>query len=377
MLSKKNSFGNAKPLPGQSGYKMKKSEKLESEATAMADKLENLRQTLITEKQKREKVQLVGGSRWGSARADKGSVRNYSQDVLKRKGNSKAKKARATSAVKLKSNSAALQWTVQDVKRWLDSIQLSEYADKFENNEIDGSTLLEMGLDDLDYLEMKKLAHRKLLLKSIEQLKRGEVATLPPPQPIEDVYQKQKQSEIIVSEGKQHWSNIAPISQNEVDGTGNDLHVNLADGEFNEDESHASFMKALLEWRNTDAKDTTNSSNDDGMWKNPFGGQVEQDDAPKVDPNGGKLLEGTFDEEAEHENFRKAVQAWRTGDSVGASNNATDAKRSCWQCYKLYFSSLAVVDAETKKECCSEACMETFRKSYNQRNITAMAIETS
>ena len=46
------------------------------------------------------------------------------------------------------------------------------HASTFASNEIDGPLLLELGLDDLDYMEVKVLAHRKALLKGVADLKR-------------------------------------------------------------------------------------------------------------------------------------------------------------------------------------------------------------
>ena len=55
---------------------------------------------------------------------------------------------------------------------------------KFAENEIYGEILLELGLDDLDYMGIKVLGHRKKLLKGIEELKRnGKPANNPPPVP--------------------------------------------------------------------------------------------------------------------------------------------------------------------------------------------------
>ena len=65
-----------------------------------------------------------------------------------------------------------------DVNAWLTGLELSQYVDSFANNDIDGSTLLELNNDDLKELGVVSLGHRKRLLAAIEALRRttGSVA---------------------------------------------------------------------------------------------------------------------------------------------------------------------------------------------------------
>ena len=63
-------------------------------------------------------------------------------------------------------------WTVEDVGEWLRSISLDQYLSSFISNEISGLILLDLGLDDLDYLGVVILAHRKLILKAVEDLRK-------------------------------------------------------------------------------------------------------------------------------------------------------------------------------------------------------------
>ena len=57
------------------------------------------------------------------------------------------------------------------MENWLKSISLEQYAECFTINQIDGRVLVDIGLDDLDYMGITVLAHRKLILKGIEGLK--------------------------------------------------------------------------------------------------------------------------------------------------------------------------------------------------------------
>jgi hypothetical protein len=72
-----------------------------------------------------------------------------------------------------------------DVHAWLRTIPpIDQYADVFLRNEINGATLLEITLEDLDYMEIKVLMHRKLILKNAEEFRKsqqGESRALPQP----------------------------------------------------------------------------------------------------------------------------------------------------------------------------------------------------
>lgn len=64
-------------------------------------------------------------------------------------------------------------WSVGDVFEWLTSAQLDEYFTSFRVNEINGLLLVDITLDDLDYLGVTKLGHRKIILRSIEDLRKN------------------------------------------------------------------------------------------------------------------------------------------------------------------------------------------------------------
>lgn len=53
-------------------------------------------------------------------------------------------------------------WTVNDVGEWLQSMMLSQYVEVFTANQISGPVLLDISLEDLDYMEVKALGHRKV-----------------------------------------------------------------------------------------------------------------------------------------------------------------------------------------------------------------------
>ena len=70
------------------------------------------------------------------------------------------------------------KWSVKDVSQWLVTIKLGQYAAQFQENEIDGPILLELSLEDFDYMSVKVLGHRKVLLKGIEDLRKNGRVTI-------------------------------------------------------------------------------------------------------------------------------------------------------------------------------------------------------
>ena len=69
-------------------------------------------------------------------------------------------------------------WMIDDVGEWLRSVNLETYAASFRINEISGQVLLDISLDDLDYMGVTILAHRKLILKGIEDLRKNKRVTI-------------------------------------------------------------------------------------------------------------------------------------------------------------------------------------------------------
>lgn len=70
-------------------------------------------------------------------------------------------------------------WNIAQVSLWLSkTLGLTEYCKKFEKNQIDGSLLLELSDQDMDYMKIDILGHRKTILKAIETIKK-------PPPPID------------------------------------------------------------------------------------------------------------------------------------------------------------------------------------------------
>ena len=61
-----------------------------------------------------------------------------------------------------------------NIRQWLDSLSLAQYAEAFEENDIDREILRELTEQDLEKLGVGSLGHRKKLLKAISSLAREE-----------------------------------------------------------------------------------------------------------------------------------------------------------------------------------------------------------
>jgi len=388
MVSDRVGFGKAKPLPGQQGYNAKESDRLEADAGRMEQRLEELRLKMSEDKQKRDNQKLSGGNRWWSAREDRGSVRSYAKDVREKKPSSKSRVVLTNNQKKmnislgksgkpLRENRKDIQintWSIKEVIEWLNSLSLSHHCPTFEFNEISGSVLIDLTPSDLDYLKIVDQAERKLILHSIESLKQkilksASQKSLPPPCEIIDDKIRDVQHEQVESfkTTKTHWSHIKPLADHQVTNPNEHAPVNLADGDFDEENSHASFMKALLEWRSSDTEACESvqpeNTTENEFWKNPLAGVPHE-------KNGGELLCGNFDEELSHKGFLEALQAWRheskpkhSRDTAESSaGSPTESKRSCWQCYKICTS--VVYDKVTSKDFCSSKCKDRFVEEY-------------
>ncbi|KDO32692.1 hypothetical protein SPRG_02392 [Saprolegnia parasitica CBS 223.65] len=360
-------FGAAKPLPGQQGYKVKESQRLEADAQRMEEDLLRVRERMALEAQQREKgkAKMKDGNRWRSAREDRGSVRKYAQDVRDRPVGEKRKtKSQAPSP-----GPRLDAWSVAHVLEWLSRVGLGHHTSTFEFNEVSGSVLMEITPSDLDYLQITDATERKAIFHQIEQLRRTSgpppVVKVPLPTNVED--DKLHDAKILplaTAKKTKHWSQLAPIADNPVMGAPG-APVNLADGDFNEAESHESFLKALLEWRATDVQP---EHDDNGFWSNPLG----------HDAGGGALLSGQFDEEQSHAAFLDALAAWRRKPTnsinsaqtpkettqSGTAGSPIEPKRSCWQCYALFKTSQMILDAASRKEFCSNECRGRFCVEY-------------
>ncbi|KAE8875604.1 hypothetical protein PF005_g17752 [Phytophthora fragariae] len=397
-------FGKPKSLRSKMG---KTSDRLEEDAQAMEARLLQLRVTMMEEKQKRDAELPLkhAGNRWRSAREDRGSVRQYAKDVQLKKyskkqskkevesGNgaassgSKPKKSSSRTKVAILSPATVQWWTVPQVLEWLAVIGLDEFQSGFEFHQVTGQTLLDLTPDGYEKLGVFKLSARNRLLAEMEQIhaqqpkKRSgssaEAAEIIDPKLRDTQLVPEMPSPPSKLAAKTHWSHIAPLSDNAVAVGDGCEPVNLADGEFDEEAGHASFMKALLEWRESDSNQPAAMSNQEEEWVNP----VFNDSTADNQRGGGALFEGTYDEQEAHNSFQEALLAWRIGgDAKHSGESAANCsappveqtetgcepgeRKSCWQCYRVVQVDALVHDDQTSKSFCGSACQEAYREQY-------------
>ena len=160
--------------------------------------------------------------------------------------------------------------------------------------------MLDLGLDDLDYMGVKALAHRKRLLKGVAELcaahRRGAVA------PQDPTFGRERPPAPPAS-SKVHWSAVPTLAEQNPDAPNPAPHApqRLADagGMFSFGNAEAevldeaaerrAFQEAVAQWRSGNAPPS-----------------------PPREQCGGSLLDGEYDEAAEQAAFQEAVAAWRT-----------------------------------------------------------------
>ena len=59
------------------------------------------------------------------------------------------------------------------MSEWLTAMQLQAYVSAFTQNDITGTILLDINLEDLDYMSITALGHRKAILKGVEELRKN------------------------------------------------------------------------------------------------------------------------------------------------------------------------------------------------------------
>mmetsp|Transcript_28190 Transcript_28190/g.40143 ORF Transcript_28190/g.40143 Transcript_28190/m.40143 type:complete len:589 (+) Transcript_28190:35-1801(+) len=383
-------FGAAKPLPGQPGYKVSETSVLEKDAKEMESRLKMLQERMKLQQQEAEANTKMAGagsnSRWKSSKPEKGSIRGYAKDIQeKHKKRAEAEGGgdpvlRNTMMNSTDSGKRALSkqpnppgnyltkeidfWSSNDVGDWLISVNLEQYVEPFILNEINGIILLDITLEDLDYMGITVLGHRKTILKGAEDLRVNRRIINPPNPPSVSHAKHPTERSKYATEDKNdmddgnngggggmgerssakvaapakttHWSHLEPLSKSEVTSQTSNLanaaDVSIAEEEgFDEEAERKAFQEAVQAWRRApapvtaanEAKQsnsyTTNSSDTNttnNMWHNPFAAGATETAANRP------LKQGVLDEAMEHAEFVKAVDAWR---SAGSSKPTTGA----------------------------------------------------
>lgn len=176
-----------------------------------------------------------------------------------------------------------MDWTAEDVSNWLEgTLSLPQYADVFASNEMHGAVLLDLSLADLDYMNVSVLAHRKKILKAVEELRlraassgessssSGRAAAAKAAGSVHSMKDLPKapvgaEAVNAPAPGQHtvHWSHLQPLSSN--DAPNEPMLPNAADsGEgvrayskggaddvLDEAAEQAAFKEAVMAWRNS------------------------------------------------------------------------------------------------------------------------------
>ncbi|RLN87488.1 hypothetical protein BBJ28_00004798 [Nothophytophthora sp. Chile5] len=418
-------FGKPKPARGKP---TKASDRLEEDAQGMETRLRQLQISMMEEKQKRDAELPLkhAGNRWRSAREDRGSVSQYARDVQQKMKDQKPRKAkkkdlsqqmeqgRASSSggtmgrkkkakksssrpeLAILSPATIAKWTVPQVLEWLMAIGLEDCQSGFEFHQVTGKALLELTPDGCARVGISKLSARNRLLAELEIIRdqqskqtrcegtgQAKPAAIIDPKLRDGQIGPEMPSPVSKLAAKTHWSHVAPLAETSISSGDGQVPVNLADGDFDEEASHASFMKALLEWRDIDADQAVNGSNQEDEWVNPTMTAFHAADADKDDADGpshgGALLKGSYDEAEARESFLQALQAWRSGSNAepGTDHRAATPsveqtetgcvaieRKSCWQCYHVMQVDHLVYDEQTKKSFCGASCQAAYQEEY-------------
>jgi SAM domain (Sterile alpha motif) len=68
---------------------------------------------------------------------------------------------------------------MQDLAQWLEELGMSEYSQRFAENDIDFAILVELTDQDLEKIGVKSLGHRRKILRAIAKLDGGKAAQEP------------------------------------------------------------------------------------------------------------------------------------------------------------------------------------------------------
>jgi len=272
--------------------------------------------------------------------------------------------------------SQAATWTPAQAQHWLGTLGqgLERYGPLFAEHEVAGATLLELGASDLDYMGIKPLAHRKALLRGVEELREAVQAG------VEATASAEAAGSGSGAAGSEpqlvHWSHLQPLPEPkaamaaQASAAHSEGGGDLRFGAHDEAAEAEAFKAAVMAWRNAGKASSgaaadpvaapaagagsspattgtgacaantgangavSDSGGAAGLWHNPFFGGAPE---PAAATSGGvnaagatgaraaaaaaastaaaasSLSAGDYDEEAERRAFQQAVMEWRAG----------------------------------------------------------------
>jgi hypothetical protein len=155
--------------------------------------------------------------------------------------------------------SQAATWTPAQAQHWLGTLGqgLGRYGPLFVEHEVAGATLLELGAGDLDYMGIRPLAHRKALLRGVQELREAVQAGV---EATASAGAAGSGSGAAGSEPQQpqlvHWSHLQPLPEPkaamaaQASAAHGDGGGDLRFGAHDEAAEAEAFKAAVMAWRN-------------------------------------------------------------------------------------------------------------------------------
>ena len=253
-----------------------------------------------------------------------------------------------------------------EVRDFLEQIKLEKYFDKMIDNGVeDLETILELQDQHIEQMGIP-LGHKLKIIKKIKDVRSEKGMTMPPSREgtkreeisYGEVGSSKPATKIVYEElpmekenqpvpGTQPQKSAKQVRFKEDSNVGMPA---LNEGQYNEAESHNSFLEALNAWRSA------------GQEK-PKDGKVAKKDVEKAwehqkDPN----KKGSFFAGLEGNAFAMdKIPTWQEGGTM--PDKKLSNKESCWQCYKLF--QLTVETSEFKdgsRGFCSKGCYDKYNK---------------
>ncbi len=270
---------------------------------------------------------------------------------------------------------ASTQGDFPEIDDFLGSINLQKYKERFIDNGIeDLETVLELNDQHLDAIGIP-LGYKLKIIKRIKTLRQEKGMTVP-----ESRQGQRQHADNVATEARQvtnaDYSELPPPSKEipqksalknrtESVSQANNDYNQLAEGTFDEAQSHQSFLEALNAWRGV--KPTT--EDDKGQKQVRFEGQSAN--------QGKKNFLANIDTKENNWNVN-CLPSFQDGstktDEHIADLRFSQQKDSCWQCYKLFPKAQNVPCQFVKdkvrifrltlfQKFCSQGCLDTFEKA--------------
>ncbi|KRX08199.1 Sterile alpha motif/pointed domain [Pseudocohnilembus persalinus] len=287
----------------------------------------------------------------------------------------------------------------KDHIQFLKEINLTQYLEKFEENGFDDlETIIELNTELLNDM-MIPAGHQIKIMKKVDKL-RQEKNLAPQKEHILNQYKSSnynKNNQNSLHPPKKRTDLVAleyeePVAQKHSIAIGDEpsqpdtqkKQNSQFDGQFDEKESHKSFLEALMEWRGQKLSDQTQGTEEEmniekkksvkfqddvidnegkSEYRKPGGKLHKQNNSSgqQINTQKGKKQGGGLFFMGGEQNYDNDTYTTNQDSDTQTINQEIPVihdKTGCWQCYKLFSQSQAL--ANSNKLFCSQNCLNTF-----------------